>query len=217
MKKIVLLLGLIVSTGVTAQITGLGIQPKINFSSQLFIDQNVKLKHGIYGTDYMSSAGFDVFTDYKIGERFKLRGKLGIESKGYANKGIAIYGNSISHNIYRYVSLDLGLTYDVFKWDNMALYVTGGLSNGYVFSRIRSVESAHSLIPPALNSEYDAYNLGGIIAIGYNVGDVMWLEAEWNRDILAPLNSQQLKVYNSVYSVNVGVNLLKFFKKKKTA
>jgi hypothetical protein len=200
-----------------AQLTGAGIQPKMNFSRQYNVVRDMPMQHAITAQGRMSSPGIDVFADFNIGEKWTFRAKAGVETKGFVSDD---YFYDVTNRVqkFHYVSTDLNV---IRKWGEKTKvqpYNYLGLSTGYLFKRTGEVASPLESTWLDENNQltfedYSKFNLGFNAGFGLSFNDVLWLELDYNRDILAPLKQGNLKVYNTVYSVNVGINLLKLLKK----
>ncbi|NOQ71534.1 MAG: outer membrane beta-barrel protein [Crocinitomix sp.] len=195
-----------------AQLTGAGIQPKMNFSRHLNVEQNIpkRLARSVEGR--LAAVGIDAFADFNLGEKWQFRVKAGVETKGFVSD-YYIYQLDERAQKYHYVSTDLNL---VRKWgDNKRIqpYNYLGLTTGYLFkngSKTLPFYEAKTFGNGArlTYEDYSKLNLGFNLGVGLSFDDVLWLELECNRDILAPINQADMKVYNTVYSVNVGINLI---------
>lgn len=200
-----------------AQLTGAGIQPKMNFSRHLNVELGIpkRLARSIEGR--LASPGIDLFADFRLAEKWTFRTKAGVETKGFVSHHF-IYSGEERAQKYHYVSADLNL---MRKWGTnkkVQFYNYVGLTTGYLFkkqaSELSYFEAKTFGNGARLTYEnYAKFNLGAVGGAGLSFNNVLWLEMEYNRDILAPINQADLKVYNTVWSVNVGVNLLKLLQK----
>lgn len=195
-----------------SQITGAGIQPKYNLSRQLNLDQDQALEHAISVQDYIFTSGFDAFIDVALGDKWTFRGKAGYETKGFY--GYLTYPYSYDKHKFNYVSTDLNV---LRKWGNsekVQVYNFLGVTAGYLVSRTGGRYPVW--LPPQtyeIMDGYSRFNLGLLGGVGLSLSDVCWFELEYNQDVLAPLNHADLKVRNTVFSANIGVNVLKLIKK----
>ncbi len=205
------------SQNASAQLSAAGVQPKMNFARHLNVVQNIPKRLAKSVENRLASPGIDLFADFNIGEKWNFRVKAGVETKGFVSNYF-IYELDERAQKYHYVSTDLNV---MRKWgENTKLqpYSYIGLSTGYLFKMQARVLADYEAkwLDEGVSLTYDDYskfNIGFIGGMGLSFDDVLWLELEYNRDILAPINQADLKVYNTVWSVNVGINLLKLLQK----
>ncbi len=205
---------------IRAQFTGFGIQPKINFSRQLIVDNALPATFAKQETNRSASLGLDLFVDYALADRFNLRGKAGFESKGFSKRFWSVNQYMISFNRFKYVSVDILGRYDFALFENTRLYANFGISAGYLYKKMLISTGSvpfPNVLEKATELAYSPFNLGGIVGLGCSFGDALWLEVDWNRDILAPAKADELKVYNSVFAVNIGINILGMIQNVKTS
>jgi len=223
-KSIVIVLAFTCFTGIT-QISGYGIQLKSNLSNQF-----TKVLIGSSGTSIerdLFSFGGDLYLDYKLSDKFTLTSKFGYEQKGFSEKLHIGFGEPIgNYNVtnkykFNYSSIDLSLKYYL-NDHNIKPYITAGVSTGYLLSKhlktdLTSIDSfTESLFIGDFNTKYDSYskiNFGFLAGFGLKYKNLFWAELEFNRDILSPIKTDVLLVKNRVYSLNLGINILKLVKK----
>lgn len=206
-----------ISQFANAQLSAVGIQPKMNFSRHMNIEQTVPLRLARSVEGFLSAPGIDAFVDFNLGDKWKFRAKAGFETKGFVSSYFAYELNERAQK-YHYVSNDLNIIRNWGKNKKIQPYSYLGVTSGYLFKDNAKVlaEYQAKIFPNSVSLTYDNYskfNLGFNLGIGLSFNNVLWLELEYNRDILAPINQTDIKVFNTVYSVNVGINLLKLFQK----
>lgn len=216
-KLLCALLYLGMCQAVNGQLSAVGIQPKLNIARHLNVVQTLPNRLARSAESYLSSPGIDAYADFNMGDKWNLRVKAGVETKGFVSN-YYILGLDERAQKYHYITTDLNV---MRKWGNntrIQPYNYLGLTTGYLFKRqvkvLSPVEAKWLDTGAFLTYEsYSKLNLGLTVGFGLSFADVLWLELEYNRDVLATINQSNVKVFNTVYSVNVGVNLLKLFQK----
>lgn len=212
-KKVVVLTLLFMSSNGFSQVTGAGIQVKYNFARHLNVIQNIPKRFARTAEDVLATPGIDIYGDYSFGNNWFFRGKAGIETKGFVGQIThPSYENESYRFRYRSADLSIGRRYG--QGTAIQAYNYLGLSVGNNYKREVEVLGfwAQPIVDPDLPlnfNDYARWTLGMTAGFGLSFDDVLWLELEYNRDIIAPLQTPDLHIYNLVYSVQVGVNLLK--------
>lgn len=217
-KRVLTLVILFISSHIMAQFSGFGIQPKYHFSRHIYVLQDLPKKFARTTDELMSRPGIDLLVDYNLTEKWKVRGKMGYESKG----SVTSYYTGVkqtSRYQFNYVAVDLSANRYWGKNNQIQPYNYAGLSIGYLVS-----QHTDSLPPwaidgndPSYPANYDGFsnfNFSYILGVGLSFDNVLWLELERNGDIIPAYQSSQLNVRNVVSSVSVGINLLRLKKKK---
>lgn len=220
-QQIVLSVILIISSGISyAQISGFGIQSKLNISRHHY-NNPLQPKHGISATENLLSFGADIYGDYKFTNAWTLRLKVGYERKGFSGFEYQTIGENLFEPKYKfdYISTDILINYHLIQLDPLLkIYPIAGFSIGYLFN-LNAPTTIFDLPPYDQSLQYFNYdnysniNLSAILGIGIFVKDIIWAEVELNKDLMSPIKTESLSVRNRVISYNVGINLLQLFKK----
>ena len=207
------LLLLFLSSSSYAQLTGAGIQPKLHFSIHVLEDPDLEPKFARSSTEILHSYGVDAYADYGIGRLIKLRAKIGYESKGAA--GWFDHYNHVhySKSQFNYVSTDLQARVLLRPDKLFRPSISFGTTVGYLVGR--DVQETTSFHTTTFYNDYSPWNFGLTGAIGFEYDNVFFCEVEVNRDILRPVRSTELNIYNSVVGFNVGVNVLEIVRRTK--
>lgn len=224
MKRLIVATTLIIAFNVNAQISGAGIQVKVNSSSQLHKIPN-DFKYGRTGTGSLITLGGDLFVDYSLNKKLKVRLKGGYEQKGFVNYGLqgSAEGTTIKTKLdqgnFHSISSDLVLNY-YFSKMNIKPYALIGISTSYLLNRSYVINTAnpfsHIFAVEDFNEKFKSYsdfNIGAVVGAGIDFKNIIWIEAEFNPDLISPVITNDLKIKNHTFSINIGINLLELFKK----
>ena len=200
-----------------AQISGFGIQPKIQFSTQTHHNPE-KPKDGVSAEQGLTSYGIDAFLDYQLSDKWKLRIKSGIETKGYESR----YHNSsspekvIDQYLFKYISMDAQSIYNFKSLGPITPTISAGLSTGYLFSKPENSWEYETFGEPFEHfDDFSSFCLGTTLGLGFHVNDIVWIDCEWNRDLIASIQRNNLVKRNRAYSINIGINVLKLVQELK--
>lgn len=205
------------------QLIGAGLQLKVQRSNQFYSfpdrpDNGVSLRQGL------TSPGIDIFGEFRITDRINFIAKLGIETKGYTSLSFATY-DVIDGNKFHYGALDLNIKYHFTKKGLLRPFMYSGISYGNMFKmNLESAEYSEEVLGTTPwgtelvlgdmfdskeydYTEYSLINFGFVLGFGVTFKDLIWLEFEWNRDLISPLNTDDVNLKNRAYSVNLGINL----------
>jgi hypothetical protein len=196
-----------------AQINQAGIQMKYNFARHLVVQKNTPKKFARTAQNILASPGIDLFMDYSMNDQWSVRTKLGLETKGFVGNFTPYIIDQSAYK-YHHASLDLSVL-RYYGQGALRFYNYLGITSGYQFTSqvppLEGVYQHNSTITEEYQKFYDyqKVGLGGVLGIGMNVNNFMWLELEYNRDVLASIETETAREYNLVYSVQVGFNVLK--------
>lgn len=210
------LIVLVSFTGVS-QIVGAGIQPKVTFSRHINVTQGIPKKFARTAESFLASPGVELYADYSLAQRLRLRLNAGLETRGFVTNYPTVSLENRAQK-YQHISTSLSLLYYLRKEAAIKPYLTGGIHSGYLIKTVVDDElnSTHGNFYTPTNldhTDYAHFNLSYTGGFGIDFHEKLWLECTYNRDILAPLQNAEYKVFNSMYSFNVGINLLNWFKK----
>ncbi len=216
-KIVVSITILITSFPINAQIVGAGIQPKVTFSRHINVTQGIPKKFARTAESFLSSPGIELYADYSLTQRLRLRLNAGLETRGFVTNYLPVSLENRAQK-YRHISTSLSLLYYLRKEAAIKPYFTGGIHSGYLIKKevddeLIATESNFHTAAAIDHSDYAHFNLSYTGGFGVDFNEKLWLECTYNRDLIAPLQNTQVKVFNSMYSFNVGINLLKWFKK----
>ncbi len=200
-----------------AQISGIGIQPKMQFSTQTYHNPE-KPKDGVSAEQDLSSFGIDAYFDYRFNDKWKLRIKSGVEKKGYENR----YHNGLSDDkvidqyVFKYTSLDVQTVYDIRTFGHFTPTLSLGLSSGYLYDRPENSYEYEIFGEPFEHyDDFSSFSLGSTLGLGFHFDDIIWVDLEWNRDLFGIVKRPDLVKRNRTYSINVGINILKILQETK--
>lgn len=146
-----------------------------------------------------------------------MRLKAGLETRGYFSQYPGISVDRLGQK-FKHVSTSLSALFYFRKDSLIRPYLLAGVHSGHLYQS-EVVEELITLdgtyyTPANINhSDYAHFNLSGTGGFGIDFHGKLWLECSYNRDLIAPLQNSELKAFNSMYSFNVGINLLNWFKK----
>ena len=199
-----------------SQISGFGFQPKQHFARQINILQTVSKNFARTTDQILSKSGIDLFVDYDLGQKWKIRMKLGYESKGFSTNHVDFL-ESGGHFEFNYVATDLNVIRYWGQGKKVQPYNFAGLSLGYLVNQKTWGPPLYdpTYHGPSYPKDYDsfsAFNFSYVFGFGLSFDQVMWLEFERNGDLIPSYRSEDLNIRNVVTSISVGINLLKLFK-----
>jgi hypothetical protein len=217
-RKIVVtsLIVLVSFTGVS-QIVGAGIQPKLTVSRQINVVQEIPKEFARSVESFLSAPGCELFADYSLSTSWRLRLKAGVETRGYVSQYPGISVDQRAQK-FKHISTSLSALYYFRKDAPIRPYLLAGVHSGYLYQsevieELIKIEGTYYTPANINHSDYAHINLSGTGGLGIDFHDKLWLEFSYNRDLIAPLQNAELKAFNSMYSFNVGINLLNWFKK----
>ena len=208
LRKLLLGIAVLAASGNSiSQISSFGIQPKVHFNRQIY-QPKLTIQHvGLSAESFLTTFGADLFMDVELSKRFRIRIKAGYESKGFSTHYSS--GHASSPNKFHYLAGDVNLNFNLLPDNAIQPYLFLGISSGYLVKS--SISSDTTIL--RLNHHnvgYDKYRdlqLSASAGFGIDFNEVLYLEFEFNRDILYPINEPALNLWNVSYSINAGLHI----------
>lgn len=143
--------------------------------------------------------------------------KAGLETIGYFSQypGISVDRRGQK---FKHVSMSLSALFYFRKDSLIRPYLLAGAHSGHLYQsevveELITLDGMYYTHAKINHSDYAHFNVSGTGGFGIDFHGKLWLECSYNRDLIAPLQNSELKAFNSMYSFNVGINLLNWFKK----
>jgi hypothetical protein len=223
MKRVMATVAIIAILNTNAQITAAGLQIKGQTSSQIYHNPQTP-QHGISGTRYLNSIGGDLFVNYTLSKRFKIRLKGGYEEKGATQENNFYFPDASIGKLkeitkFNYISTDITINYNLTKKE-ISPYIFTGISTGYLLNILYIPNTGNNHWDQIKTTDftetyktYSDFNLGGVIGAGLDFNNKFWIEFEFNPDLILSLKTSDFVAKHNSSSINLGINILKLFKK----
>jgi hypothetical protein len=224
MKKYLLtfiLLVLITKYGKAQFIDKYGINIGASYSDQFWDYKLISIDNP--NKDY--KIGFLAFlsAEKKISKMFSIRSEIGYIQKGFKNnvEMTSSDGTSAGVNkenvIFHDLAANIGLKITPFDL-KFSPYMLIGLSADYMISYkdIIFEEQGSGLKFNMYQSEIEKFkklNLGGLIGIGFELNDLIYLEIEYNPSITNSYSSKGLDIKDNCWGIKIGFNINKLMTK----
>jgi len=163
-----------------------------------------------------------IFAEKNINKLLGIRTEIGYIQKGFKEKNTPKFPDGNSVKIIR----DNLLLHDIALNINFKIaplhfrftpYGLLGFRCDYMFSyrNIQIEEVGSGLVIDSysdITQEFKKLNIGGLIGLGVEFNDVMYLELEYNPSITKSINEQLLDIKDICWEIKMGVNINKLIK-----
>ncbi len=176
---------------------------------------------GDFNQDY--KLGYSVFLsiEKQLSHVFSIRSEVGYIQKGFKNKyEVYLPGGSLpipagvdkKNVLFHDVGLNIGLKITPFtlQWNPYAVF---GLRTDYMLSYndIKYVDPGSGREYSMYKSDIDEYNkanLGGLISIGLEYKNLIYLELEYNPSLTNSYKSPEVKKKDNCWGIRIGLNIV---------
>ena len=205
----------ITMTMVSGQNFNYGINPKLNFATQLTSDPSCK-SDGTGRFNSLTTWGLDGFIEKPLLTRLSTMIKAGYCQEGFTypmqiSESDNNYSNLNLKDKFNYLHLDLLGKVHLNK-KNINPYAQLGIRTNYL---INKKLDDYIELPMSMYNDYSKYknfNIATVGAIGIEIRNTIWVDVETSIDVLRPVRTSNLAVRNSLLTFNLGMNINKFIK-----
>ena len=162
--------------------------------------------------------GFTAFltAEKRINKIFSIRPEIGYIQKGFKNNYDLVFpsgnaGVDKKNVIFHNLAADLGLKITPFDLKFVPYFLVG-LRGDYMFSYkdIVAVEQGSGFKFNMYKSQIDEFkkfNLGGLIGLGYEFNETVYMEIEYNPSFTSSFNDTGLQIKDNCWDIKLGFNL----------
>lgn len=193
-----------------------GINIGTSYSTQIWDYKSANID-----SDHNYKFGLQAFLqgEKDFGDHFALRTEFGYIQKGFRDNITLTLadGTEASTNNYNMVlhdlALNLGLKVKPPKTDYTP-YLLAGLRGDYMIS-YKDIELEEPVSEQELNlyesiiEDFNKFNLGGLIALGIDIKDLLYFEVEYNPNFTKNLDDTRLSVKDNCWGAKIGLNINK--------
>lgn len=192
-----------------------GVNAGICFTNQLWDYKFISFDHPYQ--DYKAGLSTFLSAEKKISKLFHIRPELGYIQKGFKNNVEVTNSDGSSlgalnkNVVFHDLAFNVGVKITPLD-TKIAPYVLLGFRCDYMFSYKDIVLDAHDggikydLFSSQID-QFNSFNLGGLIGIGLEYNDQVYVEIEYNPTITNSYSSATLVVRDNCMGVKAGINL----------
>ena len=175
----------------------------------------------IAGLNKDYKTGFSVFlsTEKKLNKLISIRPEIGYIQKGFKNNIEITFSDSTTAGVdqknvsFHDLGLNIGLKITPFDF-KFAPYAVLGIRADYMISYkdIIITDQSSGLTFNMYTSQINTFNkanLGGLISLGFEFREMMYVEIEYNPSITYSFNSAGMKIKDNCWGVKIGININK--------
>ena len=213
---IILALILIANLSHSQIIDRYGINIGASYSTQIWDYKLISV-----GSDNDYKVGLMVFfqAEKDLGNIFALRTELGYIQKGFKNQleltfVDGTFADTNNDNVvFHDIALNLGLKIKPLKVD-YSPYILVGLRSDYMIS-YKDIEIEEQASGKKFNmyesaiEEFNKFNVGGLIGLGVDIKELLYLEVEYNPNFTKNFDDKGLSVKDNCWGIKIGLNINK--------
>lgn len=217
-QRLVLFLALVLiaKTSYSQVIDRYGINIGTSYSTQI---RNYKLINFDSGNEYKFGLQASLQAEKDFGNLLALRTEVGYIQKGFKNNIQLVFadGTTVEANndnvILHNLALNMGLKVKPLKTDYSS-YLLAGLRVDYMISykdiEIEGLGSGLKFgIYESTIKNFNEFNIGGLIALGIDIKDLIYFELEYNPNFTKNLDDNVLSIKDNCWGAKIGLNINK--------
>jgi hypothetical protein len=222
MKKLLVLIGFLISTSLNGQfLDNYGIRTGLNSSNQYW---DIKGPGGRNTWRY-ERTGFQVYFtgDKAITRYISFRPEVGYIQKGFVNDLMihdsngSLYSKSRDDVLCHNLSSNLAFKLKFFK-SKLTPYLSAGVQLNYLIGYEDVIFDIHgtdiSFYEHVIN-DFNKLTIAGLLGVGFEYNQTFFIDLEYNPAITNNINDEEHLVFDRSFALTLGLNISKFIVSKK--